>query len=168
MNNIFKKILTFYFKCIIFSIFAIFNTVHSTSADYVVRGKTVIDLRNGLEWMRCSHGQNYDNEKCFGNVVRLNQKQVEVVLKKLNLEGNGFWRLPSKKELEMILCNECDPPKINEIIFPSTAKEPYWTGQKNWISPKNYWSVNFMTGYSYGRFFPQKELAIRFVKNRQK
>ena len=83
-----------------------------------------------------------------------------------NLELGGIWRLPSKRELELLVCANCDPPKIDKKSFPSTSKEPYWTGQKNWISPKNFWSINFMTGYSYGRFFPDKELALRLVKVR--
>ena len=36
----------------------------------------------------------------------------------------------------------------------------------NWISPKNFWSVNFMTGDTYGRFFPQQKLLVMIVRDR--
>ena len=54
----------------------------------------------------------------------------------------------------------------NKTFFPNTPAEPFWTSQRNWWSPKFFWSVNFFTGHSYGRFVPEKELFVRFVKDR--
>ena len=56
--------------------------------------------------------------------------------------------------------------KIDQSVFPDTVAEPYWTGEKNWISPKNIWTVNFMTGHSHGRFFDYQKLAVRLVQDR--
>jgi len=44
--------------------------------------------------------------------------------------------------------------------------EPYWTGEVNGFAARHFWSVNFMTGYTYGRFFPQQELAVRLLRDR--
>ena len=68
------------------------------------------------------------------------------------------------KELESLVCQECSAPKIDKVVFPNTLAEPYWTGEKNWVTSQNIWSVNFMTGFSYGRFFPNQSLAVRLVK----
>ncbi len=165
INNI---IIVFTLKIFIFLSGPVFSAdeFNSGSSNYVVKGFTVIDLRNGISWMRCSLGQSYSNNQCNGDAVRLNHQQIKEAIKIANLELGGIWRLPSKRELELLVCANCDPPKIDKKSFPSTSKEPYWTGQKNWISPKNFWSINFMTGYSYGRFFPDKELAVRLVKDR--
>ena len=89
-----------------------------------------------------------------------------IALQQANEQMGGEWRLPSRKELEGLVCSECKPPKINVKYFPGTENEPYWTGQRNWISPKNYWSVNFMTGDTYGRFFPYQKLFVMIVKDK--
>ena len=133
---------------------------------YIVKDDKVIDLRSGVEWLRCSLGQQFDEGHCIGEVLRLTQDEVAEAIKIANRELGGMWRLPTRKELEFLVCESCPAPKIHKSIFPGTVSEPYWTGQQNWISPKNLWSVNFMTGHSYGRFFPYQRLAVRLVRNR--
>lgn len=137
-----------------------------SDANFVVSGMTAIDLRNGREWMRCSLGQQFDNNRCTGEPLRLDHDQIAEAISIANRELGGIWRLPTRKELELLVCDDCDKVKINSRVFPDTIAEPYWTGQKNWISPKNIWSVNFMTGHSYGRFFPYQKLAVRLLKDR--
>ena len=80
--------------------------------------------------------------------------------------NNGEILKPNRKELESIICKQCEGPKINKKLFPNTPAEPFWTSQRNWWSPKFFWSVNFFTGHSDGRFVPEKELYVRFVKDR--
>ena len=133
---------------------------------YVIKDDRVIDLRSGVEWLRCSVGQQFEEGTCTGDVLRLSQEEVKEAIQIANRELGGTWRLPTRKELEFLICETCPAPKINISIFPKTVSEPYWTGQRNWISPKNLWSVNFMTGHSYGRFFPYQRLAVRLVRNR--
>jgi hypothetical protein len=84
-----------------------------------------------------------------------------------NKELGGNWRLPTKKELSSLICETCPAPKIDQKIFPLTSSEPYWTGQKNWFSSKMYWSINFMTGYSFSHSFAEKPLAVRLVRDRK-
>ena len=140
----------------------------SASAQFYAENGTVIDFNSNLIWYRCSLGQTYniDTKKCDGRAVKLNHDEIKVALDQANAQMSGNWRLPTKRELEEIVCNKCQPPKINIKYFPGTESEPYWTGQRNWISPKNYWSVNFMTGDTYGRFFPHQRLFVMIVKDK--
>ncbi len=133
---------------------------------YVIKGDRVIDLRSGVEWLRCSVGQQFEEDVCTGEVLRLSQDEVKDAIQIANRELGGIWRLPTREELELLICETCPEPKINKSVFPGTMSEPYWTGQRNWISPKNFWSVNFMTGHSYGRFFPYQRLAVRLLRSR--
>ena len=138
----------------------------SSDEAYVIKDDRVIDLRSGVEWLRCSLGQQFEEGTCTGEVLRLSQDEVKKAIQIANHELGGIWRLPTREELEYLLCKTCPAPKINKSVFPGTESEPYWTGQRNWISPKNFWSVNFMTGHSYGRFFPYQRLAVRLLRNR--
>ena len=133
---------------------------------YVIKDDRVIDLRSGVEWLRCTVGQQFKEGACTGEVLRLTQDEAAEAIQVANRELGGIWRLPTRQELEFLVCESCPAPKINKSAFPGTVSEPYWTGQRNWISPKNIWSVNFMTGHSYGRFFPYQRLAVRLVQAR--
>ena len=87
-------------------------------------------------------------------------------IKLANEQLGGNWRLPTRKELENIVCHDCDRPKIDKSIFPNTPAEPFWTGEQNPYSPRHVWSVNFFTGHTYGRFMPFQDLVIRLVRDR--
>ncbi len=152
------------FILLIFIIF--FNKVFASN--YVDKGFYVIDLRNKIDWLKCSTGQQWSDQKntCIGNAVKLDYDSIDEANKQLNEQVEGNWRLPNRKELESIICKQCEGPKINKKLFPNTPAEPFWTSQRNWWSPKFFWSVNFFTGHSYGRFVPEKELYVRFVKDR--
>jgi hypothetical protein len=138
------------------------KVTHSSS--YIISDFIAVDLRTGAEWMRCSVGQIFENNTCTGEAMRLSQEETRQAIKLANKELGGLWRLPTLKELESLVCQECPVPKIDKVVFPNTLAEPYWTGEKNWITSQNIWSVNFMTGFSYGRFFTYQSLAVRLVK----
>lgn len=137
------------------------------TAQYYSEGNTVVDFENGVTWYKCTLGQTYnpDNGSCEGNAQRLNHAEIAEALKQAESQLGGTWRLPTRKELESLVCKRCDNPKIDKRYFPGTESEPYWTGQKNWISPRNYWSVNFMTGHTFGRFFPNQRLLAMIVQD---
>jgi len=44
--------------------------------------------------------------------------------------------------------------------------EPYWTGEVNSFASRQTWSVKFMTGHTYGRFFPAQRILVRLVRDR--
>lgn len=134
------------------------------SSSYIINDYIAVDLRTGAEWMRCSVGQIFENNTCTGEAVKLSQDETRQAIKLANKELGGLWRLPTLKELEFLVCRECSVPKIDKVVFPNTLAESYWTGEKNWVTSQNIWSVNFMTGFSYGRFFPYQSLAVRLVR----
>jgi len=121
-----------------------------------------------LNRLKCTTGQQWSDEKqdCLGEPVKLDFEEISLALDILNQEIEGPWRLPNRKELESLICKNCDGAKIDSVLFPQTPAQPFWTSQRNWWSPKFFWSVNFFTGHSYGRFVPEKKLFVRFVRDR--
>ena len=139
----------------------------ANSKRFLSKGHLVVDLQNGVEWLRCTVGQSYINGTCDGEVIQFRFDEISEITKLANKELGGNWRLPTKKELSSLICKTCPAPKIDQKIFPLTSSEPYWTGQKNWFSSKMYWSINFMTGYSFSHSFAEKPLAVRLVRDRK-
>ena len=136
------------------------------SGNFMVRDHLVIDLRNGVEWMRCSVGQVWNGSNCEGEALQLTQEDAAKAIIIANEQLGPGWRLPSRAELETLVCNECAPVKIELDSFPDTLAEPYWTGEINGFAPRHIWTVNFMTGHTYGRFFPSQEVLVRLVRDR--
>ena len=65
-----------------------------------------------------------------------------------------------KKKLESIVCKNCDGAKIDKKLFPNTPAEPFWTSQRNWWSPKFYWSINFLLVTHMGDLFLKKNSLL--------
>ncbi len=133
---------------------------------FVTKEHIVVDLERQIEWLRCSVGQRWNGSECSGNIVNLSLDMVPKALEIAAEQLGGGWRLPSKAELKSIVCKECPSPKINKEIFPNTDNAPYWTGDQSIFNRKFYVSVNFHTGFSFNRFSPIKELAVRLVRDR--
>ena len=135
--------------------------------DYIMRDHIVLDLRFGIEWLRCSVGQVWDGKTCTGEIEELNHQEIEQAIVIANEQLGGNWRLPTLEELEALVCMTCQGVKIDRKAFPNTDKSPYWTSQVNTLAPRHVWSVNFFTGHSYARFFPNQQLAVRLVRDRR-
>ena len=142
------------------------SNLHAGESRYILKEHIVVDLEYQIEWLRCSVGQQWDGSRCVGEIINLS---LDMVPKALDIAGEqlgGIWRLPSKKELTSIICRDCSSPKIDEQIFPDTDNAPYWTGDQSFFNKKFYVSVNFHTGFTFNRFSPIKELAVRLVRDR--
>jgi len=153
------------FGMVIASVFFAPLTSH---AQFFEEGHLIKDVKNNIVWMRCSVGQrwDYDTGKCVGKVVRLNQEEIKDAIKQADQQLGGHWRLPSLEELQTLICENCEPPKIRTKYFPDIQREAYWTGSQNFFNSKMYWSVNFMTGHSYSRFFAYQQLPFLLVRDR--
>jgi len=140
----------------------------ASHAQFFEEGHLVRDVRNNITWLRCSVGQrwDYDTGKCVGKVVRLNQEEIKDAIAQADQQLGGSWRLPSVEELETLICEDCEPPKIRTKYFPDIQREAYWTGSQNFFNSKMYWSVNFMTGHTYSRFFAYQQLPFLLVSDR--
>ena len=148
---------------------AIFFSIYlagPASAQFMARQHTVKDLNTGTTWLRCSVGQAWDPalETCTGEIVKLDHTQIAYAITEAKRQLGGNWRLPTHAELESLVCDDCPPPKIDSKRFPNISPEAYWTGDKNALNSKTFWSVSFMTGYSYSRFFPYQFLPVLLVR----
>ena len=142
------------------------SNLFAADSRFVTKEHIVVDLEHQIEWLRCSVGQRWNGSQCSGNIVNLSLDMVPKALEIANEQLGTGWRLPSKAELKSIVCKECPPPKIDKEIFPNTDNAPYWTGDQSIFNSKFYVSVNFHTGFSFNRFSPIKELAVRLVRDR--
>ena len=159
------------FTLFIIIIISFFSTKKVIANDaFYAKGHIVHDLKLNILWLRCSVGQVWspDNNECIGKPIKLKMKQINDVIKQANEQLEGNWRLPSRKELENLVCMKCGKTKINNKFFPNTPYEPFWTGEKNdWSKNKGfYWSVNFFTGHTFGRFPGHIPNFVRLVKDR--
>ena len=80
--------------------------------------------------MRCSVGQVFEDGNRVGKIVRLNHDEIKQAITQANTQLGGIWRLPTREELEFLVCESCKDVKIDQKVFPDTVAEPYQTGQK--------------------------------------
>ena len=153
------------YKYFVSAIFISLHLTGSASAQFIARQHIVKDLKNGTNWLRCSVGQAWDPkiDTCTGKIVKLDHTQIAYAITEAKRQLGGNWRLPTHAELESLVCAACPPPKINSKYFPNVSPEAYWTSDKNALNPKTYWSINFMTGHSYSRFFPYQFLPVLLI-----
>ena len=139
----------------------------AASSQFFEKEHTVRDVKSGITWLRCSVGQtwNMHEQTCLGEIVKLNQQEVMIAIEQASEQLGGSWRLPNLEELQGLVCETCEPPKIKEKYFPNVSPEAYWTRKKNFLNKKMYWTVNFMTGHSYSRFFGYQRLPVLLVQD---
>ena len=163
-----KQFLYYIFTIIIFIFFSSIKL--KANEAFYAKGHIIHDLKLDLLWLRCSVGQiwNPETNNCDGEALKLKMSQIKEVIIQANKQLGGSWRLPTRKELENLVCMSCDKVKINNKFFPGTPYEPFWTGEKNnWSKTKGfYWSVNFFTGHTFGRFPGQIPNFVRLVSDR--
>jgi len=140
----------------------------SAFGQFYAKDLYVTDLSRGIEWLRCTVGQRWNPEtgRCDGTAVKLSIDAAAEAIAQAEAQLGPGWRLPSRAELESLLCPECEGTRIDLVTFPDTPADSFWTSDRNWLAPRHVWSVNFRTGQSYGRFFPYQELAVRLVRDR--
>ncbi len=154
---------------IIIVLFCFFSILKLKSNDaFYAKGHLVQDLKLNVIWLRCSVGQTWNEKECIGKAIKIKMSQIEAVISQANEQLGGEWRLPSRKELENLVCITCGKVKINKKYFPNTPYEPFWTGEKNdWSKNKDfYWSVNFFTGHTFGRFPGHIPNFVRLVRDK--
>ena len=150
------------------SILVYFLWITSSSAQFFEDGYTIKDVKNNIIWLRCTVGQtwDYESKSCTGEIVKLNHDEIEIAVMQATEQLGGSWRLPTLTELESIVCKKCDKPKVNNKYFPNISPEAYWTQTQNKLNSKMYWTVNFMTGHNYSRFFAYQQLPLLLVQDR--
>jgi Protein of unknown function (DUF1566) len=107
-------------------------------------GTEVTDVRTGLIWQRCSHGQTWTGVTCNGSVIPLGHEAALVLAQSRN-PGNsaGGWRLPNVKELATLLDWGCDAPAIDGAAFPATPSWFTWSSTPFVTDSSMAWVVYF-------------------------
>ena len=137
---------------IIIVLFLLFNFNNVWANNFISRGYYVIDLSQKVEWMTCTVGMVWDKDKCVGKPIKGKLDQIDSVITQANEQLEGSWRLPNRKELEHIVCRDCQKVKINSKIFPNTPPESFWTSEKNPWQSQFMWTVNFFTIFTNNLF----------------
>jgi Protein of unknown function (DUF1566) len=91
---------------------------------------TVTDAESKLMWMRCSSGQQRQDERCVGAADLLGWADAQRHAEKVNRDGAAFfndWRVPALRELATITDRGCENPRTNLAVFPGTPAAPYWS-----------------------------------------
>ncbi len=85
---------------------------------------TVTDVKNGLQWMRFSLGQEWKRETCVGEAKKYTWQEALEAARVLNRQGGyaGYcdWRVPTRKEL-------CTLAFVYQPVFPNTPGWWYWS-----------------------------------------
>lgn len=127
-------------------------------------GSEVKDIKTGLIWQRCSVGQMWANNQCYGTPQSYTWSEA---LQKTKALGNGY-RLPNVKELQTLVEEACVSPAINETIFPTTAINDYWSSSPKTSDNRYAWSVNFEEGTVNSAsiyYKTAKKFNVRAVRN---
>ena len=107
----------------------------------------IVDKKTGLEWSRCSIGQNWESGTCIGEPQPLLWSIASLVATTTTHQSNtNQWRLPKLKELSEIVELQCAQPAINTYIFPTTPAAAYWTGTRFANEDGSFWQVQFILG----------------------
>ena len=91
---------------------------------------TITDTASGLMWMRCAVGQDWRDGTCVGESTRMDWMGAQSAAETVNSEGSLFfsdWRVPSLRDLAMIVERQCEQPRINLTVFPNTPAAAFWT-----------------------------------------
>jgi len=126
-------------------------------------GHVIEDQVTGLQWARCSLGQEWDGTGCEGETELLNWTDALNMASKDKTGGINDWRLPTIEELRTLaFCSsgepeafangsrcqgEFDSPTVDQQFFPNTGKDYYWSSSPNANSSSRAWGLYFGTGY---------------------
>ena len=137
----------------------------ANAANFLTRDHLVVDLRHGIDWLRCSVGQVWDGTGCVGDVLTLNHEQIEQAIEQANEQLGGSWRLPSREELEGLVC-ESVPPLIDDEVFlehicGTLLDRP---GERHGKTPLFF--SEFLQWLDLRPLFPSQQLAVRLVRDR--
>ncbi len=91
---------------------------------------TVTDRESKLMWMRCSSGQQRQDQRCVGAADVFGWADAQRHADKVNRDGAAFfndWRVPALRELATITDRGCENPRTNLVVFPGTPAAPYWS-----------------------------------------
>jgi len=125
----------------------------------------ILHIKSNLVFMRCSLGQQWDGETCMGEPTAYNWQQALSTSIETTFNNSMNWRLPNIKELNVIVERACVRPSINDVIFPNTSPDDYWTSTPAVLNEQAAWSVAF-TNASNTQRLQTGSLFVRLVRTK--
>ncbi|MCQ1060119.1 DUF1566 domain-containing protein [Photobacterium sp. ZSDE20] len=96
---------------------------------------TVSDVRNNLIWSKCNLGETYkaSDNSCDGLPTNYKAWQEALLAAKQYSDADPeyTWVLPNIKELNALVDYSCVRPAIDQALFPTTVRGPYWSSTPN-------------------------------------
>lgn len=112
---------------------------------------TVTDVQTGLQWMRFSLGQAWNQGACVGKHKEFTFDGAAQAAEEMNRSGGyaGYrdWRVPTREELEGLV-KQGSRPTIDSAAFPNTLAIRYWASSTNASVSCYAWLVHFYDGSS--------------------
>jgi hypothetical protein len=102
-------------------------------ADYqsrftTLRNGVITDSDTDLSWYRCPFGTDYNvMNACLGSPVLLPLQDAQLVVEETARKSSVTWRLPTIKEFQTILREDCENPALDPFLFPGSLSENHWT-----------------------------------------
>lgn len=120
-------------------------------------------------WTRCSAGQTWSDETCEGGLARLTWDEAKAHAEALNASGELFfndWRVPSLSELAQIAERQCQDPRINLEVFPTTPPSFYWSTSTRPAEGFESFAYALSFGPEGAQLLPKSEPSgVRLVRN---
>ncbi len=139
----------------------------STPADNFVidNNGTLTELSSGLTWQRCAVGQQWDGSDCRGEAKQFDWHQAKEYAAMVSMQSESRWRVPTLTELATIVERQCERPRINSELFPSTVPAPHWSSTTRRSNDSEAYAVDFADKGVLKR--PQQmHLFLRLVSGR--
>lgn len=151
---------------------------------------TVTDVQTGLQWMRFSLGQEWQEwqeSTCVGKAKKYQWQEALDAATELNAQGgyagHADWRVPTKEELLTLVYCSCgqpttwnntgkacegdwERPTIYQPMFPNTSDSMYWSSSTVEDKPDCAWYIGFVGGYANNSYkhFHQSVRLMRGIK----
>ncbi len=144
---------------------------------------TLTDMTTGLQWMRCSLGQTWQNQTCAGDATKYSFDDALKTGRQTVFAGHNDWRVPTIDELKtLIYCSNGSPkiwndtgesckgddqsPTIHLSAFPNTLAEIVWSSSPDANLSTLALFVNFSLGY-VGGYYKTNYYHVRLVRGGQ-
>jgi hypothetical protein len=127
-------------------------------------GAIIEDRTTGLQWQRCSIGQQWNGDDCNGEAERLTWDEAMSLAAGLSFAGQSDWRVPTIDELRsLVFCSSGQPgiwqdrrraacegdyarPTIVQTAFPNTPDSVFWSSSPRPDNSEEAWLVYFYFG----------------------